>query len=90
MSGDDADGDRLAVTTDEVWPDDAEEEEGVVTNWFTSEGGQIAEGDTLCEIQVEKVSVDVPAPVDGIVDEIVLEEDDEFERGDTLAILEPS
>lgn len=80
--------DRLEINTADVWPEDADEDEGVVTNWFTSEGSQVEEGDTLCEIQVEKVSVDVPAPVAGTVHEIVCDEDDEFERGDTLAVLE--
>jgi len=35
------------------------------------------------------VSVDVPAPVTGTLDELVLEEDDEFERGDVLAWIRP-
>ena len=82
--------DRVAVDTDAVWPDDTEEDEGVVVNWFTREGGQVEEGETICEIQVEKVSVDVPAPASGELVEIVLGEDDEFTRGDTLAYVEPS
>lgn len=84
MAGDD----HIEIDTADVWPDDADEDEGVVTNWFTSEGSQVEEGDTLCEIQVEKVSVDVPAPASGTVHEIVCGEDDEFERGDPLAVLE--
>ncbi len=82
--------DRLEINTADVWPEDADEDEGVVTNWFTSEGSQVEESDTLCEIQVEKVSVDVPAPAAGTLSEIVCDEDDEFERGDTLAVLEVS
>ena len=84
MSG----NERLEITTTEVWPEDTDEDEGVVTNWFMSEGSHVKVGDTLCEIQVEKVSVDVPSPAAGTVHEIVCDEDDEFERGDTLVVLE--
>jgi pyruvate/2-oxoglutarate dehydrogenase complex dihydrolipoamide acyltransferase (E2) component len=85
MSGDD----RVAVPVDDAWPDDAEADEGVVINWFVREGQSVAEGDSLCEIQVEKVDADVLAPVDGVLAEIVSREDDEFGRGDTLAWIEP-
>jgi pyruvate/2-oxoglutarate dehydrogenase complex dihydrolipoamide acyltransferase (E2) component len=83
-------GDRVAVDTAAVWPDDVDAEEGVVVNWFAREGRSVDEGETLCEIQVEKVSVDVPAPATGELVEIVLGEDDEFVKGDTLAWILPS
>jgi pyruvate/2-oxoglutarate dehydrogenase complex dihydrolipoamide acyltransferase (E2) component len=83
-------GERVAVTLDSVWPDDADDvDEGVVANWFVNEGASVDDGDTLCEIQIEKVSIDVPAPVAGTVDEVVLGEDAEFTRDDTLAFIAP-
>ncbi|MFC6716134.1 lipoyl domain-containing protein [Natrialbaceae archaeon GCM10025810] len=82
--------DRETVDTAAVWPEDAEEEEGVVANWFAREGSRVEEGDVLCEIQIEKVSVDVPAPATGTLAEILLAEDEEFERGDALAVIEPA
>lgn len=84
-----SDSERIAVDTAAVWPEDTDENEGVVVNWFLSEGSRVEEGDVLCEFQVEKVSIDVPAPVSGTLDGIALEEDDEFERGDTLAWIRP-
>ena len=81
--------DRVAVTLSE-WPDDADSDEGVVVNWFTREGASVEEGESLCEVQVEKVSDDVLAPADGTLVEVVCDEDDEFARGDTLAWLEPA
>jgi pyruvate/2-oxoglutarate dehydrogenase complex dihydrolipoamide acyltransferase (E2) component len=83
-------GDRVAVGTGDVWPEDADEEEGYVANWFVREGATVEAGDVLCEIQVEKVSVDVTAPVDGELDEVVLGEDAEFRRGDVLAYVRPT
>lgn len=80
--------DRIAVTLAE-WPDDADSDEGIVVNWFAREGASVEESESLCEVQVEKVSVDVLAPTDGTLVEIVCGEDDEFEHGDTLAWIAP-
>ena len=86
MSGDD---DRVAVAASDAWPNDVEEEEGVVVNWFAREGRRVEEGEAICEIQVEKVSVDVPAPVDGELVAIERDEDDEITREDVLAYVAP-
>lgn len=83
------DAERVVVDTAAVWPEDADADEGVVVNWFIREGGHVDEGDALCEFQVEKVSVDVPAPASGTLDEIALDEDDEFEKGEMLAWIRP-
>jgi pyruvate/2-oxoglutarate dehydrogenase complex dihydrolipoamide acyltransferase (E2) component len=80
--------DRVAVTLAE-WPDDVDSNEGVVVNWFVREGGRVDADESLCEVQIEKVSLDVYAPVAGTLDEIVAGEDDEFADGDTLAWMVP-
>jgi len=76
--------DRIAVTLSE-WPDDADTDEGVVVNWFVREGAAVDADAVLCEVQIEKVSLDVFAPVAGRLTEVVAGEDAEFARGDTLA-----
>ena len=81
--------DRVPVEVDAVWPADTEDDEGVVVDWFVREGRQVEEGDLLCEIQVEKVGVDVLAPATGELVEISVEEDGEFARGDALAYIQP-
>ncbi|MFD1564071.1 lipoyl domain-containing protein [Haloarchaeobius amylolyticus] len=87
MSGTD---DRVAVETSDRWPDDADEDVGVVVNWFAAKGSRVEAGNAICEFQVEKVSVDVPAPATGTLEEIVIGEDEEFERGDRLAWIRPA
>lgn len=82
--------DRVSIDVDEVWPDDVEEDVGIVVDWFVSDGSSVEAGDTLCEIQIEKVSLDISAPVDGTLAEIIVEEDGEFERGDALGWIEPT
>jgi pyruvate/2-oxoglutarate dehydrogenase complex dihydrolipoamide acyltransferase (E2) component len=81
-------GMRVAVRASGEWEADVDETEGIVVDWFAREGRSIEAGDTVCEIQVEKVSIDIRAPVAGTLDEIVVGEDDEFEIGATLGWIE--
>lgn len=82
-------GVRVAVTADGDWESDVDETEGIVVNWFAREGGTVERGAPIVEIQIEKVSIDLHAPADGTLDEIVSGEDDEFAIGDTLAWIRP-
>lgn len=72
-----------------VWPDDADDvDEAVLSNWFVREGASVEAGETVCEIQIEKVSVDVPAPASGTLVERTVGENEDFRRGDTLGRIE--
>jgi len=82
-----AESDRIPVTLDD-WPKDADSDEGVVVNWFVREGATVEESDTLCEVQIDKVSIDILAPADGTLTEIVRREDDEFTAGEPLTWIE--
>lgn len=82
-------GVRVAVRAEGDWEDDVDETDGVVVNWFAREGREVERGAPLVEIQIEKVSIDVLAPVDGTLDEVVKGEDDEFAIGDTLGWVRP-
>ncbi|GAA0455136.1 lipoyl domain-containing protein [Halococcus dombrowskii] len=76
----------VAVESETVWPADSDDvEEAIVSSWFVREGTTVTEGDPIAEIQIEKVSLDVPAPATGEVRELLVDEQGEFERGDTLA-----
>ena len=83
-------GETVVVDSADVWPADAEDvEEAVLANWFAREGKRVAAGETICEIQVEKVSIDVDAPVAGELVERSVAEGEEFVRGDVLARIKP-
>ncbi|MFT4889153.1 MAG: pyruvate/2-oxoglutarate dehydrogenase complex dihydrolipoamide acyltransferase (E2) component [Halobacteriales archaeon] len=76
----------VAVDSADYWPEGSEDvDEGIVANWFVRAGTRVDEGETLCEMQVEKVSVDVPAPASGEVSEILVDEGNDFTRGEPLA-----
>ncbi len=42
-------------------------EEGVVSAWMVDEGAPVKAGQLIAEVQVEKVAVEVLAPIDGVV-----------------------
>lgn len=47
--------------------------EGVVTTWFVHNGESVAADQLLAEVQVDKVSTEVPAPQAGVVTLLVEE-----------------
>lgn len=53
---------------------EAPDAEGVLATWFVQEGDTVLTDQLLAEVQVDKVSADVPAPVDGVVHRLVEEE----------------
>ncbi len=46
--------------------------EGTVVQWRVEVGDRIAADETICEISTDKIDVEVPAPVDGVVAEILV------------------
>lgn len=48
--------------------------QGVVSTWFVGDGDRVDTGQLLAEVQVDKVAVEVPAPVAGTVHLLVAEE----------------
>ena len=41
--------------------------EGVLATWFVADGTAVSADQLLAEVQVDKVSAEVPAPVGGVV-----------------------
>ncbi len=48
--------------------------EGVLATWFIEDGEHVVAGQLLAEVQVDKVSAEVVAPVSGVVHRLVAEE----------------
>ena len=48
--------------------------DGVVATWFVQSGESVKAGQVIAEVMVDKVSVDVEAPIDGVVTCLVEEE----------------
>lgn len=62
--------------------------EGTVTAWLKSVGDPIAADETVCEVTTDKIDVEIPAPVDGVLGEILVEEGETVEVGVVLARIE--
>jgi pyruvate/2-oxoglutarate dehydrogenase complex dihydrolipoamide acyltransferase (E2) component len=58
--------------------------EGVLATWFVSDGDQVAGGQLLGEVMVEKVSGDVIAPTSGRV-RLLVSEDQTARQGEVIA-----
>ena len=83
-------GEIVTVDAAAVWPADHADEEGVVSNWFVRPGTAVDPGDVLCEVQVEKVAVEVTAPVGGVVDDRLVAERDPITSETPLLTIDES
>ncbi|WP_406418765.1 2-oxoglutarate dehydrogenase, E2 component, dihydrolipoamide succinyltransferase [Streptomyces sp. NBC_00873] len=61
--------------------------EGTVTRWLKEVGEQVTEDEPLLEVSTDKVDTEIPAPVSGVLLEIVVAEDETAEVGAKLAVI---
>jgi 2-oxoglutarate dehydrogenase E2 component (dihydrolipoamide succinyltransferase) len=61
--------------------------EATVSTWFKKVGDTVAQDEMLCELETDKVSVEVPAPQAGTLTEILAEEGSTVEAGGKLAVM---
>ncbi|EOR26848.1 2-oxo acid dehydrogenase subunit E2 [Cytobacillus oceanisediminis] len=58
--------------------------EGEIVKWFVKPGDKVQEDDVLCEVQNDKAVVEIPSPVEGTVEEVLVEEGTVAIVGDVL------
>ena len=61
--------------------------EATVSTWFKAVGDAVAQDEMLCELETDKVSVEVPAPAAGTLSEILAAEGTTVEANGKLAVL---
>ena len=61
--------------------------EGTVTRWLKSVGDTIEVDEPLLEVSTDKVDTEIPSPVAGTVQEILVGEDDTVPVGADLAVI---
>ncbi|HKL69144.1 2-oxoglutarate dehydrogenase complex dihydrolipoyllysine-residue succinyltransferase [Salibaculum sp.] len=61
--------------------------EATVSTWFKKPGEAFAADEMLCELETDKVSVEVPAPAAGVLTEVLAEEGSTVEAGGKLAVM---
>lgn len=61
--------------------------EATVSTWFKKVGDTVAQDEMLCELETDKVSVEVPAPAAGTLSEIIAAEGSTVEANGKLAVI---
>ena len=74
---------------DVLMPDLEGAEEITVGAWSKQEGEHVAEGETLMEALTDKVNAEIPSPVSGTVDELLVDEGDPVKPGQAIARITP-
>jgi pyruvate/2-oxoglutarate dehydrogenase complex dihydrolipoamide acyltransferase (E2) component len=63
-----------------------EMEYGTIVRWLKSEGERVTAGEIVVEVEAEKVTNELEAPVTGVLERIVAAEGDEIRAGATIAV----
>jgi pyruvate dehydrogenase E2 component (dihydrolipoamide acetyltransferase) len=61
--------------------------EGIVTRWYKKVGDTVKPDETLFDVETDKVSTEIPAPVGGVIAEILIEEGVTAKVGTRLAVI---
>ncbi len=61
--------------------------EAVIVKWYKKPGDPIEKGETLVEIGTDKINTEIPAPVSGIVEKLLVEEGTTVEVNTEIAVL---
>ena len=61
--------------------------EGTITKWHKRVGDEVVEDEVLFEVSTDKVDSEVPSPVSGTVDEILVQEGETVSVGTKLAVI---
>ena len=64
-------------------------EDITVGAWSKKKGEHVAEGETLMEALTDKVNAEIPSPVSGMVEELLLKEGDPVKPGQAIARVTP-
>lgn len=56
--------------------------------WLITEGEEVKKDQIICEGEVEKKTIEIPAPADGILAEISIQDEGSFTVGDILGYIE--
>jgi len=61
--------------------------EGTITRWLKKVGDTVAVDEPLVEVSTDKVDTEIPSPVAGILQQILVQEDETAAVGAVLAIV---
>jgi pyruvate dehydrogenase E2 component (dihydrolipoamide acetyltransferase) len=62
-------------------------EEGTVTAWHKQAGDSVNEGETLAEVETDKINNELPSPIAGVVARILVQASETVPVGTVLAVI---
>jgi 2-oxoisovalerate dehydrogenase E2 component (dihydrolipoyl transacylase) len=78
-----------AKTTRVVMPQLGESvHEGTISRWLVKPGDKVVEFEPMLEVDTDKVNAEVPAPVSGVLKEILAKEGQTVQAGSEIAVVE--
>src|ERR1700682_1410752 len=79
----------MTKTTRVVMPQLGESvHEGTISKWLVKPGDKVVEFEPMLEVDTDKVNAEVPAPVTGILREILAKEGETVQAGAEIAVVE--
>ncbi|HOJ69667.1 MAG TPA: lipoyl domain-containing protein [Candidatus Hydrogenedentes bacterium] len=75
------------VTLPAMGNEDDSVDEATVSMWLAQPGARLRAGDDLLEVTTDKAAFVVPCPVDGVLREQLVQEDQVVRSGDPLAVV---
>ncbi|MED4225902.1 2-oxoglutarate dehydrogenase complex dihydrolipoyllysine-residue succinyltransferase [Neobacillus cucumis] len=64
--------------------------EGTISQWLINIGDKVSKGDSVVELETDKVNIELNAEYSGVVTKVLKETGDTVEVGDVIAIIEES
>lgn len=61
--------------------------EGTIARWLKAEGDEVEKDEPLCEVDTDKVSAELPSPVAGTLEEVLISEGTTVDVGTEIALI---
>lgn len=61
--------------------------DGMISQWLKKPGDYVNKGEAIAELETDKVNVDLISDYEGVIQELLFEEGDTVQVGDTIAII---
>ena len=75
------------VLADDAWEGVDPGTEALLSEWLVREGDRVGVGQVVVRVVLVKASLDIAAPAAGVVERILVREEETFARGKVLAVL---
>lgn len=78
----------MSATIEVRAPGESEGTRSQVQRWLKAVGETVAENEPLIEVETDKVTIEIPAPASGVLQEIMKQEQEEIAPGELLAVIQ--